>query len=540
MADANRRALESAGSAAAAGAVIGSFIPGIGTLLGASIGGLYGAVTGYMSASEENAQLSSAEELAKNAINDASAKLAAANAEQKAALEEFINGQKNVLNEVRVRKQKLAEEVAAAEKGGIAEEEKQIDKGFEGLRGALKQQEGGLDVVRQLQLEGIRQREALLGTEESAARRITAPGGLLERQQQQNALARAQAMQKARLGGPAARAALMGQFATQGAQLGMQAQQDIADAQRRVREGRMGFIGEQTSAELERQRGLMDIYGRRGTLDMDQARSAAGFTGRRTGAEVARLQGQAEADVGYETGLGDLQAQRYNTLTDLRNEAAGREAGQVRDLSDTQLSRLAREQELNAAASQRNLALIQSSMGLAAANPAALSGNALPNWASGLFGGGGDAGAKTGPVNQLSPNTFGSSARQAQTMGGLSKADVMADQFVPGINTRMGFVADPVPRMGGIGPGLNSPYEMPDAYRPDFYPTPTGRPKQQYGAAIGPGMGDAALTEMPYSVAPQPERMAYGQYDRRTRQPMGSFRQRRQMDRTNERFGGLY
>lgn len=429
MADANRRALESAGSAAAAGAVIGSFIPGIGTLLGASIGGLYGAVTGYMSASEENAQLSSAEELAKNAINDASAKLAAANAEQKAALEEFINDQKGVLAQVQSRKKQLSEEVAAAERGGIDREEQQIDQGFYGLRGALKQQEGGLDVVRQLQLEGIRQREALLGTEEAAARRVTAPGGLLERQQQQNALARAQAMQKARLGGPAARAALMGQFATQGAQLGMQAQQDIADAQRRVREGRMGLIGEQTSAELERQRGLMDIYGRRGTLDMDQARSAAGFTGRRTGAEVARLQGLSEADIGYQTGVGDLQAQRYNALTDLRNEASGREAGQVRDLSDVQLSRLAREQELSAAASQRNLALLQSSMGLAAANPAALGGNLLPNWA----GGAGDAitSAAQGLGNAASSvaNQFSSELRGASPMVQFGGFNVPASQI---------------------------------------------------------------------------------------------------------------
>lgn len=484
MANELARAGERALTYGASGALIGSAIPVIGTALGAGIGAAYGGISGWLSASQENEQLAAAENQATQAIEDARKALEDADAARASAINEFIRQQEASLRQIRERRTQLASQISEAQTRGLAAEERQLSQGFtsqeDALRrqedtlaagrlaqqGALTEQRGGLeeiykarlggltgqeqrlaDILR-LQQEGITSREALVGDEEAAARRVMGPGGLLERQRQSNALAQARAMQRARVGGPAARAAVMGQFATQGAELGMRAQQDLMAAQDRARQARAGLLSERTAAAIAQQQGLGDIidrrvealagrvsgmgnlasqrgqlesqyqtnlgslYGERGNLALQRAQTMAGLTGRRTAAEEARLRAMADADIEQEEGLLSGRRQYYTDVADMASRRGERQAGVYRDTSDVGMATRGRALELDAAESARNVGLLQSGMGILAANPKMLSNNLLPNWMSSGGGSGSGAGGAYASGGRMSaPSNLGSPRR---------------------------------------------------------------------------------------------------------------------------------
>lgn len=317
-----------------------------GDVFGALVQGATGAVTGTMSGASEQSGLNQLEEAVVDAINKARAEMDTADQDRRETLSRFLTEATGRLEAIRKRKQDLVSAVAAEEEKGQGEERT------------------GLGAILRLQEEGIKAREALTADEEAAARRITAPGGLLERQRQSNALAQARALQKARLGGPAARAAVMGQFATQGAELGMQAQRDIMAAQDRARQARAGLLGERTAAQVAQQQGLM------------------GVNQRGTASRVSALRGSAEADLGYQQGLGDVYKQRYDYQDQMRLEKARRDAAYQQDIGQARIERLGRGMGLNREETQRNSAYMQAAMADQSAgsggglNPAMLKGAA--------------------------------------------------------------------------------------------------------------------------------------------------------------------
>jgi len=307
---------------------LGQFTAGVakGDILGGIVQGATGLVTGTMSQAAEKASLQQLYDQGKSALDAANRELETADEERAAQLRQFIGDATNRLAMIRGRQEKLADEIAAAQEQGLGG------------------QYATLSRISELEQEGIRAREALTADEEAAARRITAPGGLLERQRQQNALAQAKAMQRARVGGPAARAAIMGQFATQGADLGMQAQRDIMAAQDRARQARAGLLGERTASQVAMQRGLGDLYNRR------------------SGYEVDRLRSRGEADIGFQRGVGGLYEQQRDFQDRMRERAGLRGSAYQQDLGQLNLERTGRELGLSREETQRNSSLLAAAM----------------------------------------------------------------------------------------------------------------------------------------------------------------------------------
>lgn len=297
-----------------------------GDLASAIAQGASGLITGGMSGASEQAGLNQLEESVIAALNAAKAEMDTADADRQVQLNQFISDAESRLNMIRARQEDLANQIKGAQLAGIAAER------------------GGLRDILKLQQEGIAAREALTADEEAAARRITAPGGLLERQKQSNALAQARALQKARMGGPAARAAIMGQYATQGAELGMQAQRDIMAAQDRARQARAGLLGERAAAAVAEQQGVM------------------GLRGRQTAANIAQFQGEADAQLGFQRGIGDLYRQRYDYGDQMRLERGRRNAAYQQDLGQARIERIGRGMGLNREETQRNSAYAQAAM----------------------------------------------------------------------------------------------------------------------------------------------------------------------------------
>lgn len=398
-----------------------NFFSGLSNLAGDIGSGLnkgWSDITGQTAAQQQIARLDQVETAAKEAIANAESLMAQADEDQKALLESFIRTQQADIDRIADARRLLANKIAENQSKIFDEQGGLLKAGFEKQAGALTEQEAALGLgaaartqaltqqeqaladiaktrgegltqqeqslakILQLQQEGIAAREALTADEEAAARRITAPGGLLERQRQAAGLERAKALQKTRVGGPAARAAVMGQFAAQGAQLGAQAQEQIAAAQERARQARAGLLGERSAAlvaqqrglgdiygrrsdveaerlrgmsdiygrrgdvEAERQRGLSDIYGRRGELGMAQQREMANLLGRRGEAETARLTGLYGADIGASEAYRGLGEQMFRTQYDRLGNIAARKGGAVRDVADTTMARLGRESEI--------------------------------------------------------------------------------------------------------------------------------------------------------------------------------------------------
>ena len=386
--------------------------------IGSAINKGYQDLTGQTAAKQQVERLDRVEAEAKEAITQAESLMAQADDDQRTLLESFIEKQKTEIERAATAKRDLADKIALAQAAARAQQGALLEKGFTaqefgltrqeaalGLGAAartgaltqqeqaladiakargegLTQQEGALANILRLQQEGIAAREAMTADEEAAARRITAPGGLLERQRQAAGLERAKALQKTRVGGPAARAAVMGQFAAQGAQLGAQAQEQIAAAQERARQARAGLLGERSAAlvaqqrglgdiygrrsdiQAERLRGMSDIYGRRGDIEaekqrglgdlygrsadvvMARQRSLAELAGRQSEAETARLTGLYGADIGASEAYRGLGEQAFRTQYDRLGNIAARKGGAVRDTADTTMARLGRESEI--------------------------------------------------------------------------------------------------------------------------------------------------------------------------------------------------
>lgn len=445
MADALGRAGERALTYGASGALIGSAIPVIGTALGAGIGAGVGALSGWFSANQENQQLEAAKVEAENAITKATNELQTANEENRQYLSEVIIRARENLAKITDRQRQLAEEISKQQQGlasetariqqdslnqqqgaldtaqlkrleALGERERLGLSGYEALQNALTTQQtvelGGLTSQQQIlkdiearQQQGIAAREALTADEEAAARRITAPGGLLERQRQQNALAQAKAMQRARVGGPAARAAIMGQFATQGADLGMQAQRDIMAAQDRARQARAGLLGERTAASVARLQGMSGltsqraaiqsrIAGARGETTFRQKEFEGGLAVDRGGIEAQRQQQYAEflnkyygvdiekakqmaqaqmdrakqlaqADIDFTQGLGKIDQSEFEAATGMRSRLGDMYAQYERDIGDVGMATRARGLELQREESARNAGLLQSAIPVA-------------------------------------------------------------------------------------------------------------------------------------------------------------------------------
>ena len=386
MADALGRAGERALSYGAAGALAGSFIPVVGTALGAGIGAGVGALSGALSANEENNQLEKAKKEAETTLANATAELAKATAENRQYLSEVVLRARENLLQINQRQVALADEMERLQSQSLTEQLTAREQGFDARRGALTEQgtaeEGGLTAqesflakIAQLQQEGIAAREALTADEEAAARRITAPGGLLERQRQSNALAQARATQRARTGGPAARAAIMGQFATQGAELGMQAQRDIMAAQDRARQARAGLLGERTSASVAQQQGLSGVAGQRaallsrlagerGMLTQQQQEQYADYLNKFYGARESAKRARAQSDIDYTQGLGRIDQSEYEATTGMRSRMGDVYAQKERDIGDISMATRARALELDQQESARNMGLLQSTIPL--------------------------------------------------------------------------------------------------------------------------------------------------------------------------------
>lgn len=398
-----------------------NFFSGLSNLagdIGSSLNRGWQDVTGQTAAQQQIERLDRVETEAKNAINEAESLMAQADEDQKALLESFIANQKAEIERVAAAKRDLATKIAESQAAILEKQGGLLGEGFTAQESALDKQETALALgaaargealtkqeqalvdiatargegltkqeeslakILSLQEEGIKAREAMTADEEAAARRITAPGGLLERQRQASALERAKALQKTRVGGPAARAAVMGQFAAQGAQLGAQAQEQIAAAQERARQARAGLLGERSAAlvaqqrglgdiygrrsdiqaerlrgmsdiygrrgdiEAEKQRGLGDLYGRRADVVMGRQRTMADLLGQRGAAETARLTGLYGADIGASEAYRGLGEQAFRTQYDRLGNIAARKGGAVRDIADTTMARLGRESEI--------------------------------------------------------------------------------------------------------------------------------------------------------------------------------------------------
>lgn len=285
-------------------------------------------------------RLNQAEDEAKRALEMAERQMSTADEQQRVALEQYIAQQRGLLDSIAKEKRALAEKVAEAQSLALEAERGLRLSGYTGAREELGRQETALADILRLQQEGIAAREALTADEEAAARRITAPGGLLERQRQQNALAQAKAMQRARVGGPAARAAIMGQFATQGADLGMQAQRDIMAAQDRARQARAGLLGERTAASVAQQQGLSGLYGRRGDLSVAESQAMADVSRRQGEIEANKLSGMYGADVGKLEGYRGIGEAGYRTESDRIGSTGTRRAGLYPALAEATLGRL--------------------------------------------------------------------------------------------------------------------------------------------------------------------------------------------------------
>lgn len=317
-------------------------------------------------ATAENARLNQIEAEAKRALEMAERQMSAADEQQRAALELFVTQQRELIDRVAAQKKELAGKLARSQADYLENQRGLLAGGYIGAGEELKGQEARLADILRLQEEGVKAREALTADEEAAARRITAPGGLLERQRQSNALAQARALQKARLGGPAARAAVMGQFATQGAELGMQAQRDIMAAQDRARQARAGLLGERTAAQVAQQQGLSALSGKRSELGLSQAQTMAGLMGRMGETEANRLASLYGADVGKLEDYRRVGEQAYRTEADRSKATGERRAGLYAGLGEASVGRLAAESEAEARRRREGMEFIGNLLGTGA------------------------------------------------------------------------------------------------------------------------------------------------------------------------------